>query len=97
MAVPQAKLDATEARLAATPRPEVAGWANAARDALLTGKRYTADQALSAGIVDGKAAEGDLLAMARALATELGSKEPGIFKALKQTWFGSMADALVAN
>ena len=71
--------------------------ANTARDALLTGKRYTADEALSAGIVDGKAAATDLREMARGLAVELGGKEPGIFKTLKQTWFGSMAEALVAN
>lgn len=36
MAVPQAKLDATEERLAAVSRPEGSGWATAARDAALT-------------------------------------------------------------
>lgn len=70
--------------------------ANTARDALLTGKRYTADEAVAAGIADGKAAEQELLDQAKALATQLGIKEPGIFRTLKQTWFGPMAEALVA-
>lgn len=71
--------------------------ANTARDALLTGKRYTADEAVAAGIADGKAADDELLENAKALAIQLGSKEPGIFKTLKQTWFGPMAEALVAG
>lgn len=71
--------------------------ATTARDALFTGKRYTADEALTAGIADGKASEGDLMDQAMTLATQLGTKEPGIFKTLKQTWFGPMADALVAE
>jgi enoyl-CoA hydratase/carnithine racemase len=71
--------------------------ANTARDALLTGRRYTADEAINAGIADGKASMGELLDQARALASQLGTKEPGIFKTLKQTWFGPMADALVAT
>ena len=71
--------------------------ANTARDALLTGKRYTADEAIAAGIADGKAPMDELLEQAKALASQLGTKEPGIFKTLKQTWFGPMADALVAG
>lgn len=71
--------------------------ANTARDALLTGKRYTADEAIAAGIADGKAPMDELLHHAKALASQLGTKEPGIFKTLKQTWFGPMADALVAS
>jgi len=71
--------------------------ANTARDALLTGKRYTADEAIAAGIADGKAPMDELLGQAKALASQLGTKEPGIFKTLKQTWFGPMADALVAG
>ena len=65
-----------------------------ARDALLTGKRYTADEAIAAGIADGKAPMDELMEQAKALASQLGTKEPGIFKTLKQTWFGPMADAL---
>ena len=68
-----------------------------ARDALLTGKRYTADEAVAAGIADGKASVDELLEQAKALASQLGTKEPGIFKALKQTWFGPMAEALVVG
>jgi enoyl-CoA hydratase/carnithine racemase len=71
--------------------------ANTARDALLTGKRYTADEAIAAGIVDGKAPMEELLEQAKTLAGQLATKEPGIFKTLKQTWFGTMADALVAG
>ena len=71
--------------------------ANTARDALFTGKRYTADEAVVAGIADGKAAMDGLLEQAKSLATQLGTKEPGIFKTLKQTWFGPMAEALVAG
>ena len=71
--------------------------ANTARDALLTGKRYTADEAIVAGIADGKASAESLLEQARALASQLGTKEPGLFKTLKQTWFGAMAEALVAS
>jgi enoyl-CoA hydratase/carnithine racemase len=71
--------------------------ANTARDALLTGRRYTADEAIEAGIADGKASMEELLEQAKALASQLGTKEPGIFKTLKQTWFGPMAEALVAS
>lgn len=71
--------------------------ANTARDALLTGKRYTADEAIAAGIADGKAPMENLQEQARALASQLATKEPGIFKTLKQTWFGPMAEALVAG
>ena len=52
---------------------------------------------MAAGIADGKASMEELLDQARTLATQLGTKEPGIFKTLKQTWFGPMAAALVAS
>lgn len=70
---------------------------NTTRDAVLTGKRYTADEAIAAGIFDGKAPLDELLEHAKAMATQLGTKEPGIFKTLKQTLFGPVADALVAS
>ena len=70
---------------------------NTIRDAVLTGKRYTADDAIVAGIADGKAPLDELLEHAKALARQLGTKEPGIFKTLKQTLFGPAADALVAS
>ena len=71
--------------------------ANTARDAILTGKRYTADEAIAAGIADGKASEENLLEQAKSLAIQLATKEPEIFKTLKQTWFGPMANALVSE
>lgn len=70
---------------------------NTTRDAVLTGKRYTADEAIAAGISDGKAPLEELLEHAKALAMQLSTKEPGIFKMLKQTLFGPVADALVAS
>ena len=64
---------------------------------MLIGKRYTADEAIAAGIADGKAPVDELMKQAKTLASQLGTKEPGIFKTLKQTCFGPMADALVAG
>jgi enoyl-CoA hydratase/carnithine racemase len=71
--------------------------ANTVRDAVLTGERYTADEAMAAGIADGRASMEELLDQAKILAGQLATKEPGIFKTLKQTLFGPMADALVAS
>ena len=71
--------------------------ANTIRDAVLTGKRYTAAEAILTGIADSEAPAEELLAQAKAMAKQLGTKEPGIFKTLKTTWFGSMANALVAT
>jgi enoyl-CoA hydratase/carnithine racemase len=68
-----------------------------ARDAILTGKRYTADEALAAGLIDGKASESELLQAAKGLATQLATKEPEIFKTIKQTYFGDMAAAIAAQ
>ena len=68
--------------------------ANTARDALLTGRRYAADDALAAGFADGKASGDSLLDEAKALATNLSTKERGIFKSLKQDWFAEMAEGL---
>ena len=67
-----------------------------ARDAILTGKRYTANEALAAGLIDAKATESELLEAAKALAMQLASKDPEIFKTIKQTYFGDMAVALTA-
>ena len=65
-----------------------------ARDAILTGKRYAADDAIAAGMADGKAPLENLLAAAKELATNLATKDPAVFKAIKRTYFGNMADAL---
>lgn len=64
------------------------------RDAVLTGKRYAADEAIAAGFADGKASADNLLATAKELATNLATKEPGIFKSIKQTYFGPIAKGL---
>jgi enoyl-CoA hydratase/carnithine racemase len=58
-----------------------------ARDAVLSGRRYAADEAIAAGLADGKAAEGDLLADATKLACSLARKERRIFKTLKRTLY----------
>jgi len=65
------------------------------RDAVLTGKRYTADEAILAGVVDSKATSESLLESAMELVTTLASKEPGIFKTLKQTLYGGLSARLV--
>jgi len=65
------------------------------RDAVLTGKRYTASEAVAAGLIDSTATQEDLLANAVALAKTLASKEPSIFKALKQTLYGDLAAGFV--
>lgn len=65
------------------------------RDAALTGKRYTAAEAIAAGFVDDKVSSETLLASAVELATTLASKEPGIFKTIKQTLYCELAARLV--
>lgn len=65
------------------------------RDAVLTGKRYTADEAILAGFIDHKASSETLLDKAAELATTLASKEPEIFKTLKQTLYAGLAAKLV--
>jgi enoyl-CoA hydratase/carnithine racemase len=69
----------------------------AARDALLTGKRYTAIEAIAAGIADGKAPEGDLLTSSIALAASLAVKERGIFTTLKHNLYGDVGAALTVD
>lgn len=61
------------------------------RDAVLTGKRYTAPEAIKAGLVDTQAPADSLADQAEALALTLAVKEPGIFKAIKQTLYGDLA------
>jgi enoyl-CoA hydratase/carnithine racemase len=64
------------------------------RDAVLTGKRYAADDAIAAGLADGKAAEADLVAEAKKLAGSLASKQRRIFKTLKRTLYAEVAAGL---
>jgi enoyl-CoA hydratase/carnithine racemase len=54
-------------------------------EAVLTGKRYTGPEAVTAGFADATASEADLLGAAVARAAELATKERGIFGKLKQT------------
>jgi enoyl-CoA hydratase/carnithine racemase len=62
-----------------------------ARDAVLSGKRYAADEAIVAGLADGKAADADLLAEAKRLAISLASKQRRIFKTLKRQLYAEVA------
>ena len=62
-----------------------------ARDAVLTGKRYAADEAILAGFADAKASEADLLAEAKSLAETMATKERRIFKTLKRSLYADVA------
>lgn len=64
------------------------------RDAVLTGKRYAADDAIAAGFADDKAPLENLLSGATELATDLARKEPEIFKAIKQAYYAPIAAGL---
>jgi enoyl-CoA hydratase/carnithine racemase len=65
-----------------------------ARDAVLSGKRYGADDAIAAGFADAKAAEADLLSDAKTLVGSLASKQRRIFKTLKRTLYADIGAAL---
>jgi enoyl-CoA hydratase/carnithine racemase len=67
------------------------------RDAELTGRRYTGPEALEAGLVDGLAAEEELLQVAAAMAEPLAKKGRGIYAALKAGLYGETARALGYN
>ncbi len=64
------------------------------RDAVLAGKRYTADEAIAGGFADAKAPEAELLAKAVELAGSLAGKNRGAFKAMKATLWGDVARGL---
>jgi enoyl-CoA hydratase/carnithine racemase len=66
----------------------------AVRDAVLSGKRYAADAAIAAGFADGKAAEADLLAEAKKLASSMAGKQRRIFKTLKRTLYADIGAGL---
>ena len=68
-----------------------------ARDAVLSGHRYPADEALAAGIVDAIADEASLLDTAKERARSLATKERRIFSTLKRQLNASVADAFVAG
>ncbi len=56
-----------------------------ARNAMLSGHRYTAEEAVAAGFADAMASEADLLNEAKKMAAELATKERRIFGTLKKT------------
>ena len=64
-----------------------------ARDAILSGHRYTAEEAVAAGLADAMASEEELLGKAKEMAAALATKERGIFGKLKQTLNASAAAA----
>lgn len=66
----------------------------AALTAMTTGHRYGAAEALAAGLVDGTAAEPDLLGAALARLTPLTGKNPATVAAIKATMFGKVTAAL---
>ena len=65
--------------------------APAAADALLTGRRYSGDDALRRGIVDHVAAEADVLDLAVGLAAEIAGKDRGVIAAHKRLLFEESA------
>lgn len=65
-----------------------------ARDAVLAGKRFSANEAIAAGFADGKAPEAELLAKAVELGGSLAGKKRDVLKAMKATLWGDVARVL---
>lgn len=84
MAIPPPIMALVTARLPATT----------VRDAVLAGKRYTADEAIAGGFADAKAPEAELLERAVELAGSLAGKNRSAFKAMKATLWGDVARGL---
>lgn len=61
------------------------------RDALLLGRRYTAEEALAAGLVDGVGEQEQLQALAEETLAPLAPKGRSIFKRFKQDLYGELA------
>ncbi|MFC8526073.1 enoyl-CoA hydratase-related protein [Nocardia sp. NPDC057227] len=66
----------------------------AALTAMTTGRRFGADEALAAGLVDGTAAEPELLTAALARLAPLTGKNPATVAGIKATMFGGVTAAL---
>ncbi|MEV0354702.1 enoyl-CoA hydratase-related protein [Nocardia sp. NPDC050697] len=66
----------------------------AALTAMTTGHRFGAAEALAAGLVDGTAAEPELLGAALARITPLAGKNPATVAGIKTTMFGNVTAAL---
>ena len=64
------------------------------RDAVLAGKRFSADAAIGAGFADAKAPEAELLAKAIELAGSLAGKKRSVIKTMKATLWGDVARGL---
>ncbi|MEM9174765.1 MAG: enoyl-CoA hydratase/isomerase family protein [Myxococcota bacterium] len=68
-----------------------------ARDAVLSGHRYTGDEAVAAGIADAVTTEAALQEDARAKALSLASKERSIFGTVKKQLYKDIADVYFAG
>jgi len=67
------------------------------RDAVLSGKRFGGKECTELGLVDACCSEDELLPKAIEMITPLSTKERGIFKALKTSMYGGIAENLVAS
>ena len=65
-----------------------------ARDVMMTGRRYTAEESLAAGIVDATASEDQVLAQAIERAQALAGKDRGTLGTIKRTMFAEVTEAL---
>lgn len=63
------------------------------RDAVLTAKRYAADDAIAAGWADAKAPEAGLVAAALDIVRPLADKDRGIYRSLKRTLWADVGRA----
>ena len=65
-----------------------------AHESMVTGRRYTAEQALKAGIVHEIAAEADVLPQAIAIAKSHAGKDPATLGAIKKTRYAKVLESL---
>jgi enoyl-CoA hydratase/carnithine racemase len=65
-----------------------------ARDVMMTGRRYTAEESLAAGIVDATAGEDQVLAHSIERAQALAGKDRGTLGTIKRTMFAEVTEAL---
>ena len=66
-----------------------------ALDAMSTGRRYGGEDALTAGLVDATATEGDLLETARARVAGLADKDPRTLCSIKATMYAEVVERLL--
>ncbi|MEI6447320.1 MAG: enoyl-CoA hydratase/isomerase family protein [Actinomycetes bacterium] len=65
-----------------------------ARDVMMTGRRYTAEESLAAGIVDATASEDQVVSQAIERAQALAGKDRGTLGTIKRTMFAEVTEAL---